>query len=60
MNLNKEFCASHCTNYDCDLIISNSILRAADSRKIDVKLFDFSCVCGQFEYIEEKKYSETG
>ena len=59
MNLDKEFCASHCTNYECDRIISYSILMAAEKRQVPVRLFDFSSVCLEFEYDEDKKYLEA-
>lgn len=55
MNLDKQFCASYCTNYECKKMISYSILRAAEKRKKDIELFDFSSVCLEFEYVENKK-----
>ncbi len=49
MNLDKQFCASDCTNHECSRMISYSILRAAENRDVDVEMFDFSLVCLDYE-----------
>jgi hypothetical protein len=50
MNINRIFCVSDCKNYDCDRMLSYSVVKAHERIKRDPCQDDFSEECE--DYIE--------
>lgn len=49
MNLDRTFCISpDCENHKCDRRLSYSVVRAAESRKKDLSMADFTDHCDEY------------